>query len=273
MFIKEGLVSQHGLRAVLREISNRQKVLRFFQSVAKSLLEPDGLFTCHASNEKLRARSAVVLPCGHCGCAEAFLKSVKQCGCCPVDGCREQNITVPDVLELGEVSLAQDVGPSDKAGNGPFGSKFACMIEQLRTILKEEESNRVLLFVQLPSLMLKLQEAMRTAKVKFATLAGDCGAMHEAMCQFKESKGADARVLLLMLDESCSGANLTAANYVFFAHPVLKCGQRSPADIEAQAVGRARRFGQERVVKVLRFVSKGTAECKLEEQNQMERRE
>jgi len=77
--------------------------------------------------------------------------------------------------------------------------------------------------------------------------------------------------LLLALDERCAGANLTAANHVFFAHPLLQSGSRSPADIETQAIGRARRFGQTRTVNVWRFLSQQTVEEKLEELNQLER--
>ena len=78
-------------------------------------------------------------------------------------------------------------------------------------------------------------------------------------------------MLLLGLDASCAGANLTAANFVFFAHPVLRDGARSPADIEAQAIGRARRYGQTRSVQVWRFVTANTIEETLDATNAMER--
>jgi len=97
--------------------------------------------------------------------------------------------------------------------------------------------------------------------------------MHEAMQNFRSAQGTDARVLVLALDERCAGANLTAANHVFFVHPLLQSGSRSPADIETQAIGRARRFGQTRSVNVWRFLTQTTVEEKVEELNQLERHE
>merc|ERR1719230_1105325 len=120
------------------------------------------------------------------------------------------------------------------------------------------------------SLRDKLGDALEQAKIPFATLDGTPQAMHQAMQEFKNATGKQSRVLLLALDERCAGANLTAANHVFFAHPVLKNGSRSPSDIETQAIGRARRFGQGRTVKVCRFLSQQTIEETLEERNQLE---
>jgi len=128
-----------------------------------------------------------------------------------------------------------------------------------------------LLFCQMDPLRAKLGEALDEAEIPFATLDGTPHQMHSAMQEFKNATGDQSRVLLLALDERCAGANLTAANHVFFAHPLLQSGSRSPADIETQAIGRARRFGQTRTVNVWRFLSQQTVEEKLEELNQLER--
>lgn len=274
--IKLGLNSQHGLNALLNEINSRQKVLRFFDS-ASGLLEPESLVKCDASGKQLPAGSAVVLPCGHRGCDEAFASRVRHEGRCSVPGCMEQNVTPQDVLHLSAVQEeCADGGPAEGqmelSGTGPFGSKFACLASKLATLLKEDVTNRVLLFCQIPDLMKMLQKALDKARVPHRHLSGNATAMHQVMGQFSQATGKEPRVMLVDLDERCSGTNLTAANHVFFAHPVMRSGQRSPADIEAQAVGRALRFGQERPLTVWRFITKGTVEAAMEVQNQMERR-
>ena len=107
-----------------------------------------------------------------------------------------------------------------------------------------------------------------------AELRGSPQKMHETMQRSKAAVGrcSEARVLLLSLDERCAGANLTAANHVMFTHRLLRHDGRSPADIEVQAVGRFRLFGQNRTVHVWHFVTHNTIEEPLELDNQLERR-
>jgi hypothetical protein len=58
---------------------------------------------------------------------------------------------------------------------------------------------------------------------------------------------SNVRVLLLNLgDESASGANLTTANHLVFVHPLVAESQQKWTQQEAQAVGRVRRYGQNR---------------------------
>lgn len=277
--LKEGVNTQHGVSALVRECNSRQQALRFFDSIAEGLLQPQNVICCGATGKKLLAGSAVVLPCGHRGCDKAFFAKIKQEGRCAAEGCREQNLTAGDMLKVsdmastGECQKHKESSVVEVSGSSPSGSKFACLLKEVQNVLGEEDTNRVLIFCQLPCLMQKLSEALRRAKVNLLQLQGSAAEMHEVQLAFEASRGRQPRVLLIMLDERCAGINLTAANHVFFAHPVLRSGQRCPADIEAQAVGRARRFGQDRVVHVWRFATKGTVEVRLEENNQMERRE
>lgn len=272
MKIKEGVNAAHGLGALLKEIANRHRTLRFFDSVADGVFRPDTCAKCDASGQSLPRRDFVVLPCGHRGCARAFMPRINGEGRCAVKGCAQQNITAQDLLCISSLISAKDDDESITA-TGPFGSKFAAVASQMGEILAKDPTNRALLFCQQDPLREKLQEALTQAQVPFATLDGTPQQMHAAMQQFRRSQGSDARVLVLALDERCAGANLTAANHVFFVHPLLQSGSRSPADIETQAIGRARRFGQTRTVNVWRFLTQTTIEEKVEELNQLERHE
>ena len=53
-------------------------------------------------------------------------------------------------------------------------------------------------------------------------------------------------LLLNLGDESASGANLTTANHLVFVHPLVAESQQKWTQQEAQAVGRVRRYGQNR---------------------------
>ena len=65
----------------------------------------------------------------------------------------------------------------------------------------------------------------------------------------------EPRVLLLNLrDESAAGANLTAANHAIFLHPLLVGTQQEYDACDTQAVGRIRRYGQTRTVRLYRYL-------------------
>merc|ERR1719199_1570507 len=70
-----------------------------------------------------------------------------------------------------------------------------------------------------------------------------------------------AHILLLSLENSASGTNLTAANHVVFVHPMSAASSERAVSYEAQAIGRCRRWGQEKSeVHCWRFVTRGTIE-------------
>merc|ERR1712066_560462 len=65
--------------------------------------------------------------------------------------------------------------------------------------------------------------------------------------------------------------NLTAASDVVFLHPMLAPSAQQAIAYELQAIGRARRHGQQRdVVHVWRFVSADTVEQGITERHQAE---
>jgi len=67
----------------------------------------------------------------------------------------------------------------------------------------------------------------------------------------------DLQIFLISLKAGGVGLNLTAADYVFILDPWW-----NPA-VEAQAVDRAHRIGQQRPVFVYKFISQGTVEEKI----------
>nr|GFD35076.1 hypothetical protein [Tanacetum cinerariifolium] len=67
----------------------------------------------------------------------------------------------------------------------------------------------------------------------------------------------DLKIFLISLKAGGVGLNLTAADYVFILDPWW-----NPA-VEAQAIDRAHRIGQQRPVFVYKFISQGTVEEKI----------
>ena len=78
-------------------------------------------------------------------------------------------------------------------------------------------------------------------------------------------------MLLLSLEDSASGTNLTAANHVIFLHPMLAPTAEQAVKYEMQAIGRARRQGQKhKLIHVWRFVTRDTVEETITRQHQRE---
>ena len=72
------------------------------------------------------------------------------------------------------------------------------------------------------------------------------------------------RVLLMSLEKAASGANLTKANHILFVHPMCAATTSKVKKYEEQAIGRARRYGQEKnEVHVWRFLTLNTLETEL----------
>lgn len=278
MMIKTGVNSAHGLGALLKEITNRHRVKRFLHSIVDALHKKK--VCCDLTGELVERSRLVVLPCGHKGSAAALRPKVKAQGRCAIVGCCQQNITEKEVLEIDKLTksvlhgcTSADDDIHTKKVVGPFGSKMSAIVRSVKPILRRDSTSRILIFCQLAPLMSKLQDALNMAEIKHQLLEGSPQEMFDQMQAFSCAKGAATRTLLVPLDERCAGSNLTAANHVMFLHPVLKHDTRSPADIERQAIGRARRFGQSREVHVWRFVTTKTIEEHIERKNQMERRD
>jgi len=127
----------------------------------------------------------------------------------------------------------------------------------------------VILFVQWEDLKRKVAGALGESSLAFEELRGGVFARKHTIERFQHEE-AGSRVLLLSLEDSASGTNLTRANHVVLFHPVVAGTREAAVACEMQAVGRALRAGQERPVKVWRFVTAGTVEQRLTEEHQQD---
>merc|ERR1711862_30054 len=97
--------------------------------------------------------------------------------------------------------------------------------------------------------------------VRHVSLEGTIFERTRALQNFQSDAGIS--LLLLSLEHSASGTNLTVASHVFLMHPMLGASQEEVSSYEAQAIGRVVRLGQTRPVHVWRFVTSLTVEEKL----------
>jgi len=123
---------------------------------------------------------------------------------------------------------------------------------------------RVLVFVQFPDLMKKVAEALTANHVRFLEIKGSAAQKSKNLEKFQND--SEERVLLLnVMDESASGANLTSANHAIFLSPLLAPTQEIYLANETQAIGRLRRYGQTKTVLIWRFLTKDTIDIDIYE--------
>ena len=126
-----------------------------------------------------------------------------------------------------------------------------------RDTSRVKKNDRVLIFVQFPDLMKKVNDVLAARGIQFLEIRGSASAKSKSLEQFQN--GSKERVLLLnVMDESASGANLTGANHAIFLSPLLTESQEEYDACETQAIGRLRRFGQRQTVHIWRFVTMDT---------------
>jgi hypothetical protein len=140
----------------------------------------------------------------------------------------------------------------DEEYEGDSG-KLRDVIHKLETVLSEH--HKVLVFSQFVKHLTIIRLELEKRNVKYAYLDGATRDRQEQVELFQKNK--DIPVFLISLKAGGTGLNLTAADYVFLLDPWW-----NPA-VEAQAIDRAHRIGQENKVLIYKFITKNTVEEKI----------
>jgi SNF2 family DNA or RNA helicase len=131
------------------------------------------------------------------------------------------------------------------------------------------KDERILIFVQFPDLMQKVNQVLLAHKLSFLEIKGTA---HTKSGNLQKFQDGEERILLLnVMDESASGANLTGANHAIFISPLLTASQEIYEACETQAIGRLRRFGQEKHVYVYRFLTTNTIDEQIYQERVLSR--
>ena len=117
------------------------------------------------------------------------------------------------------------------------------------------DDHKILIFSQFVKHLSILADHLREKDIDFAYLDGSTKDRQGQVERFQTD--ASLKVFLISLKAGGLGLNLTKADYVFILDPWW-----NPA-IEAQAVDRAHRLGQENKVFTYKFISKNTVEEKI----------
>ncbi|MCR9293772.1 MAG: DEAD/DEAH box helicase [bacterium] len=141
------------------------------------------------------------------------------------------------------------IDPKQKVG----GAKIELLMQQLGEVT--EEGHKALVFSQFTSLLHLVEKEIKAQGWSYQYLDGKTSNRSQRVHRFQEDE--NCQLFLISLKAGGHGLNLTAADYVFILDPWW-----NPA-VEAQAIDRAHRLGQQRPVTAYRLIAKGTVEDKI----------
>lgn len=176
------------------------------------------------------------------------------------DGLKKSKIQVLEAL-LRLRQAACHPGLIDKKRTKDPSGKLEVAIEQL--VQLAAEGHKALVFSQFTSLLSIVKTRLDKEKIAYEYLDGKTNKRQERVEAFQNN--ADCPLFLISLKAGGHGLNLTAADYVFILDPWW-----NPA-VEAQAVDRAHRMGQEKHVFAYRLICRDTVEERILEMQKEKR--
>jgi SNF2 family DNA or RNA helicase len=168
------------------------------------------------------------------------------------DGIGKSQIVILEAL-LRLRQAACHPGLIDKTRVAEPSAKLDELLVRLNTATESNE--RVLVFSQFTSLLAIVKMRLKQENVDFLYLDGKTKNRQALVEQFQSGTGPS--VFLISLKAGGVGLNLTAARTVFLLDPWW-----NPA-VEAQAIDRTHRIGQEQTVFATRFIAADTVEQKV----------
>jgi DNA repair protein RAD5 len=193
-------------------------------------------------------------PCGHMfckSCIQLCLNSKKECPMC------KHNIDISSLVEIKKKKEEDEI--FEKVDNPliiKYGAKLGKLIQTTRTLLSQDA--RIIIFSQWDEMLSLISKSMLENGIDCSFISGNVYKRNKAITRFKMG-GEDNGVILLSLEKSASGTNLTEATHIIIVEPI-DAPKESIKAIESQAIGRAVRLGQKQQIQVIRILCKDTIE-------------
>nr|XP_018266781.1 DNA repair protein Rad8 [Kwoniella dejecticola CBS 10117]OBR88939.1 DNA repair protein Rad8 [Kwoniella dejecticola CBS 10117] len=254
----------HLLRKLSKELVARVRSLRFFEVVrklqrngseARAVLEAS---ECgHKPSTHPEKEMSVLSCCGHVSCLECMTRSADQQRCVKGSDCHS-------AVRHTNIVKVKSLGIEGELSSGRFGAKLQKLVDLIHSI---PTNQRILVFLQWEDLAGKVSEALTSGKISHVTLSGSVKSRANTLDRFQQSDPDDTtddRVLLLKVnDASAAGSNLTIANHVIFLGPLFTNSLLNYRAVETQAIGRIRRYGQEKKVHIHRLLALDTIDMTI----------
>ena len=168
-------------------------------------------------------------------------------------GLARSHITILDaLLKLRQCCCDPSLLSLKQAKQVRESAKLELLMDLLPELL--EEGRRILLFSQFTSMLAIIEKQLKRQKISYTKLTGQTQKRDEVIDRFTQG---EVDLFLISLKAGGIGLNLTAADTVIIYDPWW-----NPA-VEAQAMDRAHRIGQENPVFVYKLITENTVEEKI----------
>lgn len=144
-----------------------------------------------------------------------------------------------------------------RLGTNSSSAKIVALLSHLRQLRREHPKMKSVVFSQFTSFLTLIEPALAKANIKFVRLDGTMAQKARAAVLQKFTEAEGFTILLISLRAGGVGLNLTSAGRVFMMDPWWSFA------VEAQAIDRVHRMGQEGEVIVKRFVVKESVEERM----------
>ena len=221
--------------------------------------------------QRLHERGTTAKTCDFRNCASRFTDLAVSCVCGHIvcDTCLDNN--EKSVVDCGAASCnstIQDIQLlwSSKISSCPLdaeevpGRKIDVVVDLLKDISNRKE--QAILFMRQTAQMKSMQAVLDAQGVHCVAIKNSRDV--KDIATFQQDKDKKITVIILNADdESAAGTNLPEANHVIFMSPLLETEQHIYDAQMAQAIGRARRPGQKRLIRIYRMVALNTIDVDI----------
>jgi SNF2 family DNA or RNA helicase len=199
-------------------------------------------------------KQPILTPCGHMFCNYCIQQCMKLKLECPMCKHAISNDTLVDIKKKGNKDKEEENNNINPLV-AKYGAKLGKLIQTTRTLLSQEA--RIIIFSQWDEMLTLIGKSMLENGIDCSFISGNVYCKNKAINKFK--MGNNNSVILLSLEKSASGTNLTEATHIIIVEPIDDTVENIKA-IEGQAIGRAVRLGQKQVIKLIRILCKDTIE-------------
>ncbi|KAI4136601.1 MAG: hypothetical protein L6R39_007712, partial [Caloplaca ligustica] len=158
-------------------------------------------------------------------------------------------------------TIAQPVDPIDPSSilsktrlSGTASAKLSYLLDRITTL---HTSEKILIFYEGDNIAYYIAQTLELLGIQFLIYTGSLSALRKSTYITTFNTTETFRVLLMDVHQAAHGLHIAAASRVFFVNPVWQ------PTVEAQAIKRAHRIGQQRPVYVETLVLRGTLEDRM----------
>lgn len=250
-------IDKYGLEQKEESTTKETEVLKL-EDLSDSDDEEDEKFNCPICLRKFIKPTMTI--CGHVFCLACLLADISlhnKCSLC------KKPLNEGDFIVIVKEKTTSPT-------NNKYGSKMTKILGTIMEILKDS-TNRIIIFSQWNRLLELVANILKEEKIEVLKCMGNAKSCNSAVKKFSESD--KYKIIMLSSEHSASGLSLSMANYVLIVDPIRTSSYKELKQIEDQAIGRANRLGQTRIVHVIRFIMKKTIEEKIWNDQQKDMRE